>query len=194
MGSHILFYFFTLEFPNFLFSNIVFWNVADPLELVDYFGQWACFIFPLLLRTFYKKVWMLLKKMSFTMGWTCLPSVHPSLENHFELPRSSIYSPSKPSLRCALEHGLLLFICMHPQVCFFSFPQLLLYWFVFSLGFHSHSSCRKQHQGMPCLSPSCLGSRFGHGCLYRGSWTLGCCSYSWCNIIIIMLVSSLASP
>jgi len=39
MGSHILFYFFTLEFPNFLFSNIVFWNVADPLELVDYFGQ-----------------------------------------------------------------------------------------------------------------------------------------------------------
>ncbi len=194
MGSHILFYFFTLEFPNFLFSNIVFWNVADPLELVDYFGQWARFTFPLLLRTFYKKVSMLLKKMSFTIGWTCLPSVHPRLENHFELPRNSIHSPSKPLLKCALEHGLLLLTCMHPQVCFLSFPQLLLYLFVSSLGFHFHSSCRKQHHGMPCLSPSCFGSRFGHGRLYRGSWTLGCCSYSWCNLIIIMLVSSLASP
>jgi hypothetical protein len=27
------------SFPSFLFSNIIFWNVADPLKLGDSFGQ-----------------------------------------------------------------------------------------------------------------------------------------------------------
>jgi hypothetical protein len=39
MGSHIFSSFFAFELSSFLFSNIIFWNGVDPLELSDYFGQ-----------------------------------------------------------------------------------------------------------------------------------------------------------
>lgn len=100
--------------------------------------QGACFVSPLLLRTSYRKISMFMKRMSSTIGRTCCPCLCPRLENHFECPRSSIHSPSRPSLRCAWKQDLLLLTCLHPQVCYLLSPKLLFCLFISSCGFHSH--------------------------------------------------------
>ncbi len=70
------------------------------------------------------------------------------------LPPQVCLLPSPQLLFCLFGYSLV------AQVFFLPFPQLLLCLFTSNLpscrGFHFHSFCRQQHQGMPCPSTSCL--------------------------------------
>jgi len=79
-GLPYFFFLLHIHFPT-SFYQILFLECCRPFWfkwlfwsglLISTSFQWAHFVCPLLLRTSYKKVSMFPKRMSFTIGWTCL--------------------------------------------------------------------------------------------------------------------------